>query len=70
MPRPEILSTLIGRRISPARVIMIATKKIIYIVREDRIRVLMHKESRIAILLILGTYEKYTFYIWIKAISF
>jgi hypothetical protein len=42
---------------------MIATKEIIYIAREDRIRVLVYKESRIAISLILEIYEKYTFYI-------
>jgi hypothetical protein len=33
-------------------------------------RVLMHKEPRIAILLILEAYKKYAFYIRIKAISF
>jgi hypothetical protein len=49
---------------------MVVIKETIYIAREDRTRVLMHKESRIAISLILKTYKKYTFYIRIKAISF
>jgi hypothetical protein len=42
---------------------MIAIKETIYIAREDRIRVLIHKESRTTILLILRICEKYTFYI-------
>jgi hypothetical protein len=49
---------------------MIVIKKTIYIAREDRTRVLVYKESRIAILLVLGAYEKYTSYIRIKVILF
>ena len=37
---------------------------------EDRMRVLVYKESETAISLVLGAYEMHTFYIQIKAISF
>jgi hypothetical protein len=49
---------------------MIVTEEIICIAREDKTRVLVYKESRIAISLVLGACEKYTSYIRIKAISF
>jgi hypothetical protein len=49
---------------------MIATKETIYITWEDRIRVLVHKESKTAISLILGACEKHAFYMRIKTISF
>jgi hypothetical protein len=49
---------------------MVATKETIYIAWEDKTRVSVYKESRTAISLVLGVYEKYTSYMRIKVISF
>jgi hypothetical protein len=49
---------------------MAATEETVYIAREDRMRVSVHKEPETAISLVLTVCEKYAFYSRIKAISF